>query len=176
MPLTPETAAWAFALPQPSVTHVPFVAPATTDHAVNAGDAAFAFALPEPTVTHTAAPTDQLVLSDSDDTGLEVVAKALLVASGPGTFDSTFYADSDRGGTDTPLDGELGLAGTETVISLVKRFEATRLVLNDNDNPAALDIGSYFDVGGAGNDLTIYPANERWRGQLRCGDAVPIWR
>ena len=47
--------AWAFALPQPSVTHVPFVAPATTDHVVNAGDAAFAFALPEPTVTHTAA-------------------------------------------------------------------------------------------------------------------------
>ena len=48
-------AAFAFALPQPSITHVPFVAPATTDHAVNAGDAAFAFALPEPTVTHTQA-------------------------------------------------------------------------------------------------------------------------
>ena len=33
--------AWAFALPQPSVTHVPFVAPATTDHAVNAGRRGF---------------------------------------------------------------------------------------------------------------------------------------
>ena len=48
-------ASFAFAVPEPSVTHVPFVPPATTDHAVNAGDAAFAFAVPEPTVTHTSA-------------------------------------------------------------------------------------------------------------------------
>ena len=44
--------AWAFDLPQPTVTHTPF-APVTTDHAVNAGALAWAFALPEPTVTHT---------------------------------------------------------------------------------------------------------------------------
>ena len=56
-------AAFAFALPQPTVTHVPFVAPVTTDHAVNAGDASFAFAAPEPTVTHTSAPRQALSAS-----------------------------------------------------------------------------------------------------------------
>ena len=45
-------AAFAFAVPEPTVTHVPVV---TNDHAVNAGDAAFAFALPQPSVTHTLA-------------------------------------------------------------------------------------------------------------------------
>ena len=63
------------------------------------------------------APSVVLVLADSDDTGLDVVAKALLVASAPGTDGSVFYADSDRGGTDTPLDGELGLGDDNTVIS-----------------------------------------------------------
>ena len=127
------------------------------DHAVDAGDAALSpSTLPQPTVTHIAAPTVQLVLSDSDDTGLEVVAKALLVASAPGTVGNDPYADSDRGGTDTPLDGELGLGATDTVISRFRRLTAGELTLNDNDNPSALDIGSYFDAGGAGNDLTIY--------------------
>ena len=57
------------------------------------------------------------MLADSDDTGLEVDCKALLVASAPGTAGSDPYADSDRGGSDTPLDGELGLSATNTVIS-----------------------------------------------------------
>ena len=97
-----------------------------------------------------------LVLSDSDDADLDVVAKALLVASAAGTSGNDLYADSDRGGTDTPLDGELGLGDGETVISRIRRFSATELNLNDNDSPAALDIGTYFDAGGDGNDLTIY--------------------
>ena len=54
-------------------------------------------------------PVALLLLSDSDDTGLDVVAKALMVASAPGLSGGNFYADSDRAGTDTPLDGELGL-------------------------------------------------------------------
>ena len=41
---------WAFALPQPSVTHV--TAAPTTDHAVDAGAVAWAFDLPQPSVTH----------------------------------------------------------------------------------------------------------------------------
>ena len=87
--------AWSFALPEPTVTHTPA---ATVAHAVNAGDASFAFAVPQPTVTHTAAPTVQLVLSDSDDTGLEVVAKALLAASAAATVaGNIFWADADRG-------------------------------------------------------------------------------
>ena len=114
-------------------------------------------AVPQPTVTHTAAPTDQLVLSDSDDTGLEVVAKALLAASAAATVaGNIFWADADRGGTDTPLDGELGLGAGNTVISRFRRVSATVLVLNDNDNPSAFDIGAYFNTGGGGNDLTLY--------------------
>ena len=97
-----------------------------------------------------------LVLSDSDDTGLDIVAKALLVASAPGTSGNSFYADSDRSGTDTPLDGELGVGPDDTIISRFRRANATTLLLNDNDNPIALDIGAYFDTGAAGNNLTIY--------------------
>ena len=39
---------WAFALPQPTVTHTP-ATPVTTDHAVDAGAASWVFDLPEPT-------------------------------------------------------------------------------------------------------------------------------
>ena len=107
-------------------------------------------------VTRAATVLPLLVLSDSDDTGLDVVAKALLVASAPGTAGNDPYADSDRGGTDTPLDGELGLGTTDTVISRFRRLVQAELTLNDNDNPAALNIGAYFNAGGDGNDLTIY--------------------
>ena len=95
-------------------------------------------------------------MTNFDDTGLAVDAAALLVASAPGTIGSNPYADSDRGGTDSPLDGELGIGTTDTVISRIRRHSATELNLNDNDNPSALDIGTYFAAGGDGNDLTLY--------------------
>ena len=145
-------ASFAFAVPQPSVTHTERV---TTDHAVDAGDASWAFAIPQPTVTHTP-PAQTLVLSDSDDTGLDVDCKALLVASDAGTVGNFIYEDADRGGTDTPLDGELGLGVDGTIISGIRRRTATLLQLNDNNSPAALDIGAYFSTGGAGVDLTVY--------------------
>ena len=97
-----------------------------------------------------------LRLVDSDDTGLDVVAKALLVASAPGTAINNIYADADRGGTDTPLDGELGLGAGETLISRIRRTAATNLTFNDNDNPVELDVSAYFLAGGDGNDLTLY--------------------
>ena len=97
-----------------------------------------------------------LVLADSDDTGLEVDCKALLVASDAGTAGNFIYEDADRGGTDTPLDGELGLGADDVLISGIRRRTTTLLQLNDSNNPAALDIGAYFSTGGAGNDLTIY--------------------
>ena len=100
--------------------------------------------------------TTALVLADSDDTGLDVDCKALLVVSNAGAVGNFIYEDADRGGTDTPLDGELGLGTDETLISGIRRRTATLLQLNDNNNPAALDIGAYFSTGGAGNDLTIY--------------------
>ena len=97
-----------------------------------------------------------LSLASFDSTGLEVVAAALLEASAPGTSGSTPYADSDRGGTDTPLEGELGLGDSETVISRISHVGGSALRLNDNDNPSALHIGDYFNAGGDGSDLTLY--------------------
>ena len=87
---------------------------------------------------------------------MDVDAAALLVASAPGTTGNNPYADSDRGGTDTPLDGELGLGTDETLISRLRRFSDTVLAVNDNDNPSALDLSVYFGAGGDGNDLTLY--------------------
>ena len=57
--------AFAFDLPQPTVTHTP--AAATVDHAVDAGAVSWAFALPQPTVTHTPAGalTSRLFIADS---------------------------------------------------------------------------------------------------------------
>ena len=102
------------------------------------------------------APVVLLTLADSDDTGLEVDCKALLVASEDGSVGNFVYEDADRGGTDTPLDGELGLGDDDVLISGIRRRTSTLLQLNDNNNPAALDIGAYFSTGGAGADLTIY--------------------
>ena len=59
------------------------------------------------------------------------------------------------GGTDLPIEGELGVGGAETVISRLRRLAADELVINDNDNPAALNIGTYFNQD-AGSDTSIY--------------------
>ena len=62
-----------------------------------------------------------LLLSASDDTGLAVETKALLVASAPGTVGNDPYVDSNRGGSDTPLDGGLGIGPGNTAISRFRR-------------------------------------------------------
>ena len=96
------------------------------------------------------------MLADSDDTGLEVDCKALLVASDDATVANFFYEDADRGGTDEPIDGELGIGADESLISGFRRRTTTVLQLNDEDNPTTFDIGTYFAAGGSGNDLTVY--------------------
>ena len=127
---------------------------ASVAHTATASPANWLFDLPEAAATQTGV---LLVLSDSDDTGLDVVAKALLEASADGTVSTSFfYSDADRGGTDTPLDGELGLGDDESLISGFRRRTTTVLQLNDNDNPVTFDISDYFGTGGDGNDLTIY--------------------
>ena len=87
---------------------------------------------------------------------MQVDALALLVASAPGTAGNNLYADADRAGTDSPLDGELGLSTADILISRIRRIDATMFVINDNDNPSALDLNAYFAAGGDGNDLTLY--------------------
>ena len=66
------------------------------------------------------------------------------------------YRDSDRGGTDTPIDGELGVGPDNTVLSRI-RWETLNnfFVFNDSNNPEVLDLGAYFSSGD-GNELTIY--------------------
>ena len=111
-----------------------------------------AFEAPAVTVAIVPAPT-VLTLAEWDDTGLDVEFSALIEVSGT----SDLYADADRGGTDTPLDGELGIGDDETRVSRIRWISSSgRLVFNDNDNPAALAINTYFATGGAGNDLTFY--------------------
>ena len=87
------------------------------------------------TLTVTAG-TPALTLADFDTAGLEVDAAALNVASADASpTPATFYADSDRGGTDTPLDGDIGIGPDNTPISRIRRTlsgSTERLGLNDN--------------------------------------------
>ena len=109
----------------------------------------------EPTGTRTAATT-LLALDDAElPDGHEAEALALLEASG----DAILYADTSRSGTDTPLDGELGVGPDDTLISRVWVLTATSgltLRINDDDNPATLALGTYLSSGGAGNDLYVH--------------------
>ena len=76
--------------------------------------------------------------------GFVVEAAALLEASGA----TILYADADRGGSDVPLAGELGLGDGETVVSRIRTNASDDLRLNDNDNPEALILEDYFlDAG-----------------------------
>ena len=95
-------------------------------------------------------------LADFNTTGLAVDCAAILLrttATGP-----NLYADSDRGGTDSPLAGELGLGGTETVISRIYWSGApqNQLRFNDNESPAGLDMGVYFSALGGGANSTLH--------------------
>ena len=131
--------------------------PVAEDHAVDAGAASFAFATPEPTVTLTAAPPAAIALADFDTDGLEVEFLALLER--PNVTDTrVLYADPDHGPdpAQSPIDGELGLSGGETVISRIFNQTNANLTLNDRDDPVALDIGAYLSTNGDGNDLTLW--------------------
>ena len=139
-----DAAAFTFDVPEPTVTYT-----AAAVHAVDADPAAFTFAVPQPTVTRiTTAP---LALADWDDTGLNVDFAALIIVEAL----PDLYRDSDRGGTQTPTEGELGLGAGETVISRL-RWATPTLRFNSDDNPVVLDIGAYYAPGGDGNGQTIY--------------------
>ena len=86
---------------------------------------------------------DVLLLSDFDTTGRVVDLLALVTASNR----PTWYADSNRGGTDTgPTDGELGIGENETLISRIQWNPTnTWIQLNDNDDPAAINLGNYIN-------------------------------
>ena len=151
----------AYAVPQPTVTihhavdadpvAVTYAVPAAAvkhTQVVDADPVAVTYAVPAAAVTHTAAAP--LTLADWDDTGLVPDFAALIEVSGT----TQLYADSDRGGTDTPIDGDLRIDDA-TDISRVQ-WNDPQFIWNDNDNPNATNLENYYQPGGAGNDQTIY--------------------
>ena len=71
------------------------------------------------------------------------------------------YADADRGGTDTPVAGELGMGAGQTVISRMiwqptNPFDPNSFFINDNNNPLRLNLFDFFDPGGAAHGWTWY--------------------
>ena len=87
------------------------------------------------TVTAAVTKTEGLKLSEWDNTGLDVEFSALIEVSG--TVD--LYRDSDRGGSDTPIDGELGVGPNDTNVSRIRWDTVNnRLIFNDNDSALAL--------------------------------------
>lgn len=94
-----------------------------------------------------------LTLASFDAAGLQTEVLALIVAAAP----PTVYADSNRGGTQTPEEGDLGLGSGETLITrILINSSGAQLVFNDNDLPDELTMSEYFGVGGPGRDLTVY--------------------
>ena len=119
----------------------------------------------------TAAAPVLLVLADWDDTDLQVETAALLEANGPGTSSNNFYLDVSRGGSGTPIEGELGVGTGETVIDRLRRASTANLTINDSNSPVALDFNTFFGTGGDGRDLTVYLQTAiRWIGEFHsCG-------
>ena len=99
------------------------------------------------------APAGLLQLSNwiqPDATTLEFSALLQRTLSG-----GVYYRDSDRGGTDSPLDGNLNIGPDNTRISQIQ-WSGSVLVLNDSNEPSALVLSSYFGSSGAGRDITFY--------------------
>ena len=72
--------------------------------------------------------------------------------------------DSDRGGSQSPEAGELGLAAGQTLISRIGiQSSGERVLLNDNDNPEALTLEDWF---GGDNETSL------WRLYLQTDDGV----
>ena len=89
-----------------------------------------------------------LELTDFNQAGLEVDALALIVAAAA----PNIFADADRGGTQTPEGGDIGIGAGETRISRIRIQNSGQAVsLNDNDNPEALAMSEHF---GATNSIS----------------------
>ena len=102
-------------------------------------------------ITIEAAIQEILSLAAFDDTGLEADVLALIERTTSGNI---YYADADRGGTDTPIAGDLGLGPGNTLISRIRKPNNNSILINDNDNPVTLGMSDYF--GNGGSDLTLW--------------------
>ena len=105
----------------------------------NASPASWAFDVPSATGTGLA----PLTLADFELTGLVAEWVALLRRTETGT---TWYADSDRSGTDSPVDGDMGFGAS--TFSRINLLANDILRLNDNDNPGVEHMGAFFQFRG----------------------------
>ena len=103
-----------------------------------------------------------LELSSFNTDGLEIDALALITASG----NTTWYADSNRSGSDTVDDGELRLndSGLDddgnliggTQISRIRKVSSTRILINDDNDPESLSLEDYFGDDNETSPWTLY--------------------
>ena len=84
--------------------------------------------------------------------GTDLEFSALLERTQSG---NVLYRNADRGGSDTPLEGDLNIGPDDTEISRIL-WSTNRFILNDNDNPVTLSLADYFKPDGDGNDLTLH--------------------
>ena len=66
---------------------------------------------------------------------------------------NNLYESMERGGTDEPIEGDIGFGSGENRITRI-RIDGIRLTFYDDDTPTSIHLRDYFD--GDGNDLTIY--------------------
>ena len=140
---------WAFALPQPTITHT---SPVPVDHAVDAGDASWAIDLPQPTVTHTSVlPIDHAVdagnvswsfaLPEPTVTHTPAASGDEVSVTVPLTGESVFD-DYIRWSDDQSLGSTFAANGLDQVLSLVD--------LNNANPPGRVRIS----ITGLNNDFT----------------------
>ena len=103
--------------------------------------------------TALAQPAKVLTLGDFNDGGQLVDALALLSANLSQA--TRLYIAPERGGTDAPLDGELGIGGAgETLITRIS-WTGTAINLNDNDIPVALILRDWFGASNTTSQWTL---------------------
>ena len=93
-----------------------------------------------------------LVLSDFDQTGVEVELLALITAGET----SLWYARGRFGDSGTLVDGDLSIGpNNETLIRIVEEQSGANLLIN-HGRATEMNFGTYFGQGGAGADLTLH--------------------
>ena len=92
-----------------------------------------------------------LELTDFDQRGLSVDCAALFVAAAA----PSLYMDADRGGTQSPEAGELGIGAGETRISGIRLLTGNRIALLDSNQPTALSLSDWFGSSGTSR-WTLY--------------------
>ena len=93
-----------------------------------------------------------LVLDDFDAAGQVVDVLALLAANLSQA--NRLFIGPDRGGSDVPIDGELGISPSQTLISRISWIGAV-IALNDNDDPQSLSLSNWFGASNTVSEWTL---------------------